>query len=870
LHLSYRELNRRGGCLAGYLAGQGIGPESLLGILAGRSLETLVGMVGILRTGAAYLPLVPDYPLERLLFLLEDSGARMVLTRQALSGRLHECDLPSCCLDSDWERIQAFEGRSPAVAQTVPHSLAYVIYTSGSTGFPKGTAIVQRGLPYLASAVEEFFAVRKNSRMLQFASWSFDASVAEVASAWKAGAALVLLSQDDLAMGPGFFPCLRESLVTHAILPPSGMLAVQLEGPLSLETLIVGGEACPQKLAEQWAGQCRFINAYGPTEITVCATVHHCRPESPRPFIGSPIANVEAVVLDGQGIPVGAGIAGELYIGGEGLARCYLNRPALTAQGFVPHPFSRRPGRRLYRSGDLVRWHSSGVLDFLGRIDDQVKIRGYRVEPGEIEATLVRYPAVTASAVLARSDGLGGKRLVAYVASDWTPLPDSAELIGFLREELPEYLVPSAFVILKSLPLAPSGKIDRKALPEWGAEGLEDEYREPSTPQEELLAGIWSDLLGAESIGADDSFFERGGHSLLATQAVARISRAFEIEIPLRALFEAPTPASMAHRIEQLRLVQGGIQLPPLVPVGRQKALPLSFAQQRLWFLDRLHPNSPLYNIPSVHPLKGPVNPAALQAALQETARRHESLRTRFPSADGKPQQVIDEEARLPLPIVDLSALASEARSEELSKLAQQEAQRPFDLANGPLLRAVLILAQREKGERKTENGRRESQKESGVRNQESGRGGSIQNLEPEASPLDPVGSSQFAVGRLQSHGGTEAQRSEPSPSSVLRPPFSVLLLNLHHIIADGWSMGILRRELATLYSAFSHPEPGISPSEASQPSSLTVSQPSSPSLPPESVRSSQLAVGSSGKEPEPSASDPFFRSPFSVLRSPS
>ncbi|REG14198.1 phosphopantetheine binding protein, partial [Archangium gephyra] len=451
-----------------------------------------------------------------------------------------------------------------------------------------------------------------------------------------------------------------------------------------------------------------------------------------RVSIGRPITNTKAYVLDGEMEPVPVGVVGELYVGGEGLAVGYVSRPELTAERFVPSPFG--TGERLYRTGDLVRWQGDGKLEFLGRRDGQVKVRGYRIELGEVEAALSRHPAVGEVVVVAREDAPGDKRLVAYAVAKPGYELEAGELRGWVKETLPEYMVPSAVVELKALPLTPNGKVDRKALPAPElSEAREEDFTAPSTPVEEKLASIFEEVLGLERVGARGDFFELGGHSLLATQLVSRVRETFGLELPLRDVFEAPTVEALARRVESESGGEAGAQAPPLKRVPRDGALPLSFAQQRLWFLDQLEPGSAFYNVPAVVKLKGELDVGALERSFEELVRRHEALRTTFRVENGEPVQVISEEPRLAFPVEELSGLPEAEREAEAKRRVEEEALRPFDLARGPLLRTKLLKL----GERE-----------------------------------------------------------------------HVLVLVMHHIVSDGWSMGLLVRELGGLYEAFSRGKP--------------------------------------------------------------
>ncbi|HKV06539.1 MAG TPA: amino acid adenylation domain-containing protein, partial [Thermoanaerobaculia bacterium] len=697
--LTYGELDLRANRLARFLGRLGVGPESVVAIAAGRSFDRIVALLAVLKAGGAYLPLDPEYPAERLASMLEDSGARVLVAEDDLLPRFSGYPGRTVALAADRERIGRESGEAPP-SRAVPENLAYVIYTSGSTGRPKGVLLTHRGLLNLTAAQIPLFDLAPGRRALQVASFGFDASVSEIFTALLSGASLVLAERDDLMPGPGLARLVREQRITTATFTPSALAAHEAAEPddrlPGIETLVIAGEACPPDLAARWSPGRRLVNAYGPTEGTVCASAEAVSGGG-TPGIGRPIANVRLRILDPHLGIAPVGIPGEIAIGGVGLARGYLGRPELTAERFVPDPAGTAPGERLYRTGDLGRFRANGRLDFLGRIDHQVKIRGFRIEPGEIEAALVRHPRVREAVVVAREDAPGGLRLVAYlVPAGEEGGPPAAELRDFLAGSLPEHMIPGAFVALAALPLTPSGKLDRKGLPKPELDREADRpFAAPSGPVEELVAGIWSQVLGVERVGAHDRFFDLGGHSLLATQVVSRLRTAAGVELPVRALFEAPTVAALSKKIEAVRRTLGLAEAPPLVRVPREGGLPLSFAQSRLWLLDRLEPGSPLYNIPQALALHGPLQVGALAAALAEILRRHEGLRTRFEEVDGQPVQVILPDVPFSLPVVDLAGIpGGEDLAEEITAA---EAARPFDLSQPPLLRAALLrLGERE------------------------------------------------------------------------------------------------------------------------------------------------------------------------------
>jgi amino acid adenylation domain-containing protein len=721
--LGYGELNERANRLAHHLAALGVGPETRVAICLERGPEMVVSVLAVLKAGGAYVPLDPAYPAERLAFVLADAAVPVLVTQESLRAALPAGDgVAVVSVDGDGARIAAERAENPDRGAR-PDQLAYVIYTSGSTGTPKGVMVPHRGVPNLAYAQARRFGIDGTSRVLQFASFSFDAAVAEVFDTLLAGATLVMASREALLPGAGLLETLRRGRVTVATLPPPVLAILPPDELPELRTVVSAGEAVDAATVERWSAGRAFVNAYGPTETTVCATSASCQADGRAPAIGRPLENVRVYVLDAAGQPAPAGVPGELYVGGVGVARGYLGRPGLTAERFVPDPFGGETGARLYRTGDRVRWSVRGELEFLGRVDQQVKIRGFRIEPGEIEAVLRRNAGVADCVVVAREDVPGEKRLVAYVVGGG----GADELREHLLRELPEYMVPAAFVSLDALPLTPNGKLDRKALPAPELASGEETYVAPRTPVEEMLAGIWAEVLGLERAGVTESFFDLGGHSILAALVISSIRALFAVELPVRVLFEGPTVAEVANAVEEMRRAELPV-LPPVVPVERTGALPLSFAQERLWFTDRLEPGSALYNIPGAWRLGGALDGAALERALGEIVRRHEALRTTFAEVNGSPVQVIAPFGGFSLPVEDLSGLGDADREAAVERRAGEEAVRPFDLAAGPLFRALLLR---------------------------------------------------------------------------LGDEHHVLLLSMHHIVSDGWSMGVFFREFTALYAAY-------------------------------------------------------------------
>jgi amino acid adenylation domain-containing protein len=752
--LTYAALDARADRLARRLRRLGIGPEVPVGLCADRSLGLIAALLAIVKAGGAYVPLDPAYPAERLAHMLESSGAPLVLAEEGTRPALPESRARVLLLAELEDGADVGLPDTPG-PRAVPESLAYILYTSGSTGRPKGVAVCHRSVVRLVRETN-YARLDAGETFLQLVPLAFDPSTFEIWGALLNGAPLVLFPQR-LPLPEDLEETIRTEGITTLWLTAGLFHQVvdhRIEALAPLRQLLAGGEALSpphvRRVLERFP-ECRMVNGYGPTEVTTFTTCWSGR-ELPAGAlsvpIGRPIANTRVLVLGGDGRPVPPGVPGELFAGGDGLARGYLGRPDLTAERFVPDPCPPpgAAGERLYRTGDRVRHLAGGELEFLGRLDGQVKVRGFRIELGEIEAALGRHPGVREAAVLVREDAPGNRRIVAYAVAGDGEAPTPAALRSFAAEALPEFMVPSAWVLLDALPLTPNGKVDRRALAALGTEAVDaaagGEYLPPRTPVEEILAGLWAEVLGAGRVGARDDFFERGGHSLLATRLISGVRAALGVDLPLRKLFESPTVESFAAEVEAARRAGAGPGLPALAPRHREPGpdgedLPLSFAQERLWFLDRLEPGTAAYNLTLPVRLTGRLDPGALGGALNELARRHESLRTTFPSPGGQPAQRIAPAAGLPLPAVDLRALPAVRRDEELAALLAAESGRPFDLAAGPLARTLLV----------------------------------------------------------QLAGDEHA-----------------FLVTQHHIITDGWSMGVLIRELGALYGALVRGEPSPLP----------------------------------------------------------
>src|SRR5438128_549749 len=661
--LTYRELHARANQLGHYLSNLGVGPDVLVGVCVERSLELIVGLLGILKAGGAYLPLDPEYPTKRMASMLEEARVSILVTQQHLLGRLPDHQLRAVCLDTEWSII-ARESGEPPVNGTTGGDLAYVIYTSGSTGKPKGVMVEHRSVVNYVAAFGTQSRLGPGDRILQLASVSVDTAAEEIFTCLLTGATLVLRTGSMLDSVSGFLQKCREWHVTLLDLPTAywheliaGLRGESLEFPPEIRTVVIGGERALRQPLMDWqryvGSRVRLLNTYGPTEVTIAATICDLTSTelSSGPLrevpIGRAIQNVQVYVLDRNLQPVPIETPGELYIGGVGLARGYLERADLTAERFIPHPFGPEPGARLYRTGDLARWLPNGELEYLGRADRQVKIRGHRIELEEIESVLESHPAIRRVAVEVREDLPGDTRLFAFLVTAPGSALNVSHLRAFLKEQLPDSMIPSAFVEVDALPLTPNGKIDRKALQapinsRAGLLHLKTEYVAPRNPTEQLLAHVWSEILDIKDVGVHDNFFELGGHSLLATQMFSRLRSLFHVEPPLRTVFETPTIAGLAQWLaEQQPRGSSRLAVPLITPVSREGALPLSFAQERMWFLYQLAPESSAYNIPVSIRLVGPLNKEAFAHSLNELVRRHESLRTTFHHAESRPVHVI-------------------------------------------------------------------------------------------------------------------------------------------------------------------------------------------------------------------------------------
>ncbi|MFW6357750.1 MAG: condensation domain-containing protein [Chroococcales cyanobacterium] len=734
----YAELNAKANQLAHYLQELGVKPDGLVGVCLDRSLEMIIALLGILKAGGAYVPLDPTYPPQRLAFMVKDAQVPIILTQQKWLDTLPESTANVICLDSDWDKICSASSENPNSSVTA-ENLAYTIYTSGSTGNPKGAMNTHQAIVNRLLWMRDAYGVGECDRILQKTPFSFDVSVWEFFLPLISGGTLVVARPE----GHKDAVYLRNAIARHGItmlhFVPS-MLQVFLlttedtedaeefilnsvneggekedqlvsllfsplplgEGPgvrgFNLKRVICSGEALSVDLQNRFFEDFPGVelhNLYGPTEAAIDVTAWQCwREENQYTVpIGKAIANIQLYILDSSLQQVPVGIPGELHIGGIGLARGYLHRPDLTAQKFIPNPFN--PSQRLYKTGDLCRYRDDGVIEYLGRIDYQVKLRGFRIELGEIEAIISQFAEVREAVVILHQEEANNSYLVAYVVPQQEEINLQA-LRQFLQEKLPDYMIPSLFMELEGLPLTSNGKVNRKALPSPNKNRLSEKgFVSPKTPIEAILANIWGRILGLTQVGIEDNFFELGGHSLLATQVMSQLRQAFSIELPLGDLFENPTIAELAKKVET-GLNANSLEYFAIQPIARDASIPLSFAQQRLWFLQELDPQSAAYNGCVAVDIRGKLNVTALEQSLNRIVERHEILRTQFKVFNGQPTQEIVGELNLPLPLVDLRGVSTLEQEKEADKIAIADAQKPFNLNAAPLLRVTLIQFEEE------------------------------------------------------------------------------------------------------------------------------------------------------------------------------
>ncbi|MFJ7313616.1 non-ribosomal peptide synthase/polyketide synthase [Pseudomonas sp. NPDC098747] len=729
--LTYAQLETRANQLAHKLIELGVGPDRLVGIAVERSVEMIVGLLAILKAGGTYVPLDPAYPQDRLAYMIEDSGLQLLLTQSHLQTQLPiPVGVQTLLLDQPQDWLAAYPTSAPVVAVSGEH-LAYTIYTSGSTGKPKGVMVRHAAVSNFVASMVEQPGIVATDRMLSLTTFSFDIFGLEIYGPLLAGAAVVLTGKD-VHQDP---QAVLELIARHAVsmlqaTPSTWRMLLDNEHAATLNgrTFLCGGEALPQELAQRMLARSPKVwNLYGPTETTIWSALHPLSADDSRPFLGKPIDNTALYILgsDLELNPLGA--PGELLIGGDGLARGYFQRPSLTAERFVPDPFS-STGERVYRTGDLTRYRAEGVIEYIGRIDHQVKIRGFRIELGEIEARLLALDSVRETVVVAQ-DGPTGAQLVGYVVPSSSTVLDAegeadlrAALKASLKAELPEYMVPAHLLFLAQLPLTPNGKVDRKALPAPDASQLQSTYIAPQTATQHTVAEIWQTVLKLEQVGLGDNFFELGGHSLLVTQVISRVRQALNVQVPLRTLFEHSTLADFVAALG----VEQAHQEPPIIALPRSQPLTLSYAQERQWFLWQLEPTSTAYHVPAALRLRGELDLPALQRSFDALIARHESLRTCFVEEQGQTLQVIQAQATLELAVENM---ADELDDHALQALVAAETLHLFDLHKGPLLRVKLLR----------------------------------------------IAADDHA-----------------------------LIITLHHIVSDGWSMGIMVDELVALYAAHS------------------------------------------------------------------
>ncbi|MCU1758285.1 non-ribosomal peptide synthetase [Pseudomonas sp. 14P_8.1_Bac3] len=694
--LDFAELHTQANRLAHYLRDKGVGPDVCVAIAAERSPQLLIGVLAIIKAGGAYVPLDPDYPAERLAYMLGDSGVELLLTQTQLLDRLPASDGVSV-IAMDALHLENWPSQAPGL-HLHGDNLAYVIYTSGSTGQPKGVGNTHAALAERLQWMQHTYRLNDSDVLMQKAPISFDVSVWECFWPLITGARLLIAAPGEHRDPQRIAQLVQQyGVTTLHFVPP--LLTLFIDEPLSAECtslrrLFSGGEALPAELRNRVLEHLPAVhlhNRYGPTETAINVTHWHCtRADGERSPIGRPLGNVVCRILDNDLNPVPAGVPGELCISGMGLARGYLGRPGLTAERFVVDPLGEQ-GARLYRSGDRARWSADGVIEYLGRLDQQVKLRGFRVEPEEIEARLLAQGGVAQAVVLVRETAAGGQLIGYYTASETAESEDAqtTRLNTALAAELPEYMVPAQLMRLDAMPLSPSGKLDRRALPEphWQVR----EHVEPVTELEQQLAAIWREVLGLKRIGLRDDFFALGGHSLLATQIISRSRQACNVELPLRALFEHSELGAFAEQVQQVQASGRTHQQPPIEKVDRSQPVPLSYSQQRMWFLWQMEPDSPAYNVGGMARLRGVLDVGRFETALQALIMRHETLRTTFPSVDGVAQQRVHPETGMRMDWKDFSALVAELREQRVQALADSEAHQPFDLETGPLLRACLV-----------------------------------------------------------------------------------------------------------------------------------------------------------------------------------
>jgi amino acid adenylation domain-containing protein/non-ribosomal peptide synthase protein (TIGR01720 family) len=743
---TYLELDEKSNQLAHFLINRGIQTEDVIGLSIDRSFEMIVALLGILKSGAAYLPLDPNYPEERLSFMMADASIKILITREKLKERFKQDFIKPVCLDSDWPAIEK-ENKNTVDVEISPLNRAYIIYTSGSTGTPKGVDIYHQSVLNHNRAVIKDFSLSASDKVLQFATINFDAAVEEIFPVLQTGGRLILRGTDVLISAKELLRLIEREQLTVLDLPTAywhqfvnEIKELSAPIPQSLRLVVLGGDKISAEHFVSWnklgGTNIELINSYGPTETTIISTLYKTtdadkeRSEPEDVPIGRPIFNTSAYILDENLHPVPVGAPGELHIGGLGLARGYLNQPTLTAEKFIPDPFSTKPDARMYKTGDLVSFRADGQIDFVGRVDNQLKIRGFRVELGEIESALEKHPVINEAVVIVKTFDNNDKRLIAFFVATGSDIPSQSAIKDFLSDHLPEYMVPAQFKALENLPLTPNGKINKKALQklDFNFEDARKEFKAPSTTTEEIMARVFCEVLHVDKISVLDNFFDLGGHSLLATQVTSRVRDKLEVEIPLRFLFEAPTVESISVKIDTEKLQSQAVALPPITKLEKGDNLKLSFSQQRLWFLDQMDPGNASYNIPVAFKAHGKLDIEAFTKTIVEVIRRQESLRTSIITENGQPKLGIATDVEAPIFIEDISSDPKNDLGDTIQKRVFEEARFSFKLDQAPLFRVVILLV-------------------------------------------------------------SESQ--------------SIILVNMHHIISDGWSVNIIFYEISQIYASY-------------------------------------------------------------------
>lgn len=695
--LTYRELDHLSNGLAWKLRTFGVGPDVCVGICMNRSMEMIVAVLGVLKAGGAYVPLDPYYPQDRLIYILEDTQVPVVITQSSLTSLLGKVNTNLFLLDSIEELKASPEAPETGVG---PDHILYILYTSGSTGKPKGIIMNHRPIVNLIAWQNKNLNSIHQANVLQFSTLNFDMSCHEMFSAFCNGGNVIVVDEKTRKNPERLLELISHHKIKRLHLPYISLqqlaeAAEQMEEiEYAVTDITVSGEQL--RVTQQirnWLkklGNCTVQNHYGPTETHVVTAymIEDIDTVSSLPPIGKPIDNCEIYILDNHLQPVPVGVYGELYIGGVCLARGYLNRDDITADKFIPHPFSKKTNQRIYKSGDLARFLPSGDVEFLGRIDEQVKIRGFRVEPGEVEAVISTYPGIRETVVVGRKDNHAPQELAAYIVADQTIA--EYELRDHMKKKLPDYMIPSIFMQIEKMPLTPSGKVSRSSLPQPKRNLAAKEKVAPVTETEKSIATIWADTLGCERVGLNDHFFELGGHSLLAIKVISRIRNVFQTDLPLYTIFEFPQLSDFVTQLEAYLVQHESLVKESIVPVKREHYMPLSFAQERIWFFEQLRQGTSMYNISKAFRIRGELDITALKKSCEQLIERHESLRTNFVDLNGLPMQVIHAHQPCPMQQVDLRYGDSGHREAELKALIAKEEQLPFDLAKDPLIRTTL------------------------------------------------------------------------------------------------------------------------------------------------------------------------------------